>query len=40
MKDQNYAAMSEHAHVDGVYPFPAVMAATTKLVGDFLQRRS
>src|SRR6266403_951662 len=25
MKDQNYAAMSEHAHVDGVYPFPAVM---------------
>src|SRR6266478_3640830 len=25
MKDQNYAAMSEHVHVDGVYPFPAVM---------------
>jgi pimeloyl-ACP methyl ester carboxylesterase len=25
MKDQNYAAMSEHAHVDGIYPFPAGM---------------
>src|ERR1700736_4877969 len=25
MKDQNYAAMSEHTHVDGIYPFPAVM---------------
>src|SRR5260370_1812827 len=25
MKDQNYAAMSEHAHVDGVYHFAAVM---------------
>src|SRR6266478_4291717 len=25
MKDQNYAAMSEHVQVDGVYPFPAVM---------------
>src|SRR2546426_8511911 len=29
MKDQNYAAMSEHAHVDGVYPFPAVMQTRT-----------
>ena len=25
MKDQNYAAMSKHGHVDGIYPFPAVM---------------
>src|SRR6266478_6598026 len=25
MKDQNCAAMSEHAHVNGVYPFPAAM---------------
>ena len=25
MKDQHYAAMGEHAHVDGCYPFPAVM---------------
>jgi len=29
MKDQNYAAMSEHAHVDGIYPFPAVMQTRT-----------
>src|SRR6202163_1296714 len=29
LKDQNYAAMSEHAHVDGVYPFPAVMQTRT-----------
>ena len=29
MKDQNYAAMSEHAHIDGVYPFPAVMQTRT-----------
>src|SRR6266478_8731061 len=29
MKDQNYAAMSEHVHVDGVYPFPAVMQTRT-----------
>jgi hypothetical protein len=29
MKDQNYAAMSEHAHADGVYPFPAVMQTRT-----------
>ena len=29
MKDQNYAAMSQHAHVDGVYPFPAVMQTRT-----------
>jgi len=29
MKDQNYAAMSEHAHVEGVYPFPAVMQTRT-----------
>src|SRR5580700_2327933 len=25
MKGQNHAAMSEHSHADGVYPFPAVM---------------
>ena len=29
MKDQNYAAMREHAHVDGVCPFPAVMQTRT-----------
>ena len=29
MKAQNYAPMSEHAHVDGVYPFPAVMQTRT-----------
>src|SRR4029077_9384732 len=29
MKPQNYAAMSEHAHVDGIYPFPAVMQTRT-----------
>src|SRR5216684_4243532 len=29
MKDQNYAAMSERARVDGVYPFPAVMQTRT-----------
>ena len=29
MRGQNYAAMSEHAHVDGVYPFPAVMQTRT-----------
>src|SRR5437588_9728792 len=29
MKDQNYPAMSEHAHVDGIYPFPAVMQTRT-----------
>jgi len=29
MKDQNYAAMSEHVHVDGVYPFPAVLQTRT-----------
>ncbi len=29
MKDQSHAAMSEHAHVDGVYPFPAVMQMRT-----------
>ena len=29
MQDQNCAAMSEHAHVDGVYPFPAVMQTRT-----------
>jgi pimeloyl-ACP methyl ester carboxylesterase/enamine deaminase RidA (YjgF/YER057c/UK114 family) len=29
MKGQNYAAISEHAHLDGVYPFPAVMQTRT-----------
>ena len=30
MKDQNYAAMSEHGRVDGVYPFPA--AVQTRMI--------
>src|SRR5260370_12566456 len=29
MKEKNYAAMSENAQVDGVYPFPAVMQTRT-----------
>jgi hypothetical protein len=29
VKDQDYAPMSEHVHVDGVYPFPAVMQTRT-----------
>jgi hypothetical protein len=33
MKDQNYAAMSKHGHVDGIYPFPAVMQTRTIVPG-------
>src|SRR5258708_17221575 len=29
LKDQNSAAMSEHARIEGVYPFPTVMQTRT-----------